>query len=203
MTPERERAWWSSLTDQDQIDNTAGVPPYDVEAVADLIGPPFERGLDLGCGVGRLTNHIAAAHPESTIYGVDIAQPMIDAANRDAAERGLANVRYLTGDGRTIPLGVDGMFDRVWSITMFQHIPYEATLEYIAGVAWHLRPGGKFTFTVAVSDEPSAPFFFPMTRGRLFGLMHLGSWMHVGTPAALGEAEACLAALAGAGEDAR
>ena len=57
-------------------------------------------------------------------------------------------------------------------------------------------------------DAPSGPFSLNLlfdraiARSRLFGLLHDGLWMHIGTPEALREAERRLAASAIAGNDA-
>lgn len=150
-----ERFWWENL-EGDEIDlNTAGYPPYDVDAVAryilDIIGPitGFARLLDLGCGVGRLTAQIAKmVTPEVEIVGVDISRPMIAQAKRWPDN----NVLYRVGDGRTLPDRA-GQYDGVWSVAMFQHIPHDAKLTYISEVYEHLRPGAKFLFTVACGDD--------------------------------------------------
>jgi MurNAc alpha-1-phosphate uridylyltransferase len=72
------------------------------------------------------------------------------------------------------------------------------------------RDGGpaNFVFTGvrivhgrAFADAPSGAFSFLTildrceAEGRLFGLVHRGAWMHVGTPGGLAEAEDALAAL--------
>jgi len=46
-------------------------------------------------------------------------------------------------------------------------------------------PGGKFSMTILYDRAQES--------GRLFGLVHDGDWHHIGTPAGLAEAEACLA----------
>lgn len=150
-----ERFWWENLNEQEIDDNTAGYPPYDVDEVArrilNAIGPVsgFARLLDLGCGVGRLTERIARmVTPEVEIVGVDISRTMIDKARRWPDN----NVLYRVGDGRTLPEQA-GQYDGVWSVAMFQHIPHEAKMVYLADVYDHLRPGGVFLFTVAVGDE--------------------------------------------------
>lgn len=52
-------------------------------------------------------------------------------------------------------------------------------------------PDGKFSMTVLFDRAEAA--------GRLYGLVHDGGWYHVGTPAALDEANAALAAAEGTG----
>lgn len=58
-------------------------------------------------------------------------------------ERGLKNVRVITGDINSFDLGSEdkGTFDRVMSIEMFEHMKnYQLLIAKISG--W-LQPGGK------------------------------------------------------------
>ena len=150
-----ERFWWNSLEGLEMDLNTAGHPAYNVVEVADFILKAvrplsnFARLLDLGCGIGRLTSEIAGRVPaETEIVGVDISEKLIDEAKRWPAH----NTLYRVNDGRTLPERT-GMFDGAWSVAMFQHIPYEAMMGYVAEVCDHLRPGATFVFTVARGDE--------------------------------------------------
>lgn len=156
QTPADEVAFWSTV-DLDNPRDLHGHPPYDVEAVADrlhALHPKAERCLDLGCGMGRLTNLFAERRPEATVVGIDISTSGLFAAARVAPR----NALYWRGDGRHIPDGVTGTFDLAWSVTMFQHIPPEAQVAYVAEVADRLRPGGVFTFTIALGDGIPRPF---------------------------------------------
>ena len=102
---------------------------------------PGGSGLDLGCGPGRLTLPIAAAWPDVTVIGVDIAETVIDAATAVAP----ANATFLIGDGRTIPLP-DETVDAAWSMLLFQHLEADAVRGYLSEVARVLRLGGMFRF---------------------------------------------------------
>ena len=153
---EDEDAFWSSL-EGDEIDaNLHGVPPYDVGRATQRIlqGVTARRVLDLGCGRGRLTNHIAAllGDPQQ-VHGVDICRPFLNRAVIDAERQHLGNVHYWHNDGRRLPPGLGGRrYDLAYSITMFQHIPDDAKWGYIRQVHDRLVPGGVFVFTVAVGE---------------------------------------------------
>ena len=140
------------------------------QGLVELLAPkPGERILDLGCGTGTLTAEIAARGAE--VLGVDRSEEMIAQARRkfpalpfevlDARELRVklqhTEARRWSGTtGR-----VDGAnkfnkaagseeagearsvgFDAVFSNEVLHWIP-EAE-EVIAGVAWVLRPGGRF-----------------------------------------------------------
>lgn len=50
--------------------------------------------LDIGCARGRFLLRMAEAEPDWNYLGVEIREPLVDEANRLAAEAGLANLHY-------------------------------------------------------------------------------------------------------------
>ena len=61
----------------------------------------LERGievLDLGCGRGRILNHLAARFPRSRFTGIDLSQEAIGYARNAAARQGLRNVEFIARD---------------------------------------------------------------------------------------------------------
>ncbi|MCY4377277.1 MAG: class I SAM-dependent methyltransferase [Spirochaetaceae bacterium] len=121
--PERYRRW------------AAYVPALGREVI-DLLDPrPGERVLDLGCGDGELTAHLAARG--CRVLGVDRSADFVAAAR----ERGLtalqADARHLAG-----PELAAGRFDAVFSNAVLHWIPEAAAV--LAGVRRLLRPGGRF-----------------------------------------------------------
>lgn len=165
QTPAKEDVWWSNLEGDEIGHNLHGNPPYDVEAVAERIifaHPYAGRILDMGCGIGRLTREIADQMDTSSVLAFDISGPSIFRA----AEHN-SHILYWHSDGRTIPSGITGTFDLIYSITMFQHIPHDAKWNYIVQAGERLRPGGAFVFTVAVGDEPPSFLNHQLTRQEL------------------------------------
>ena len=55
------------------------------------------RLLDVGCGPGSITRGLAERVAPGEVVGVDLAKETLEAARRDAAARGLANLRYEEG----------------------------------------------------------------------------------------------------------
>lgn len=152
QSPIDEERHWSSI-DIDRPVDLHGDPPYDVRAVCErLLGAALYPGriLDIGCGIGRLTNLVADEMPDSSVLGFDISSRNVFEAVTGAP----ANAYYWHGDGRTIPAGITGTFDLVYAITVMQHIPHDAKWGYIRQAADRLRDGGVFVFTLAVGDEP-------------------------------------------------
>lgn len=166
QTPAKEDVWWSNLEGDEISHNLHGNPPYDVERVAErLISACLYPGriLDMGCGVGRLTNHIARELDTSSVLGFDISAPSVF----QAATGCPSNALYWHSDGRTIPSGITGTFDLIYSVTMFQHVPHDAKWGYIVQAAERLRRGGAFVFTVAVGDEPPTFLNHQLTESEL------------------------------------
>src|SRR5207244_932358 len=65
---------------------------------------PGERVLDVGCGTGVTTEPYArAVGPAGHVTGVDISQPMLDAARARIEGAGLANVALLLADAQVHP----------------------------------------------------------------------------------------------------
>jgi SAM-dependent methyltransferase len=104
-------------------------------------GLPPGRGLDLGCGDGKLMRILLDAAPgPASLVGVDI-DPQ---ETRDAAASGVYQ-RVHTVPGERIP-EADASFDFVFSNSVLEHIPEIEPV--IAEVGRLLRPGGAFLFTV-------------------------------------------------------
>ncbi|NMO53932.1 class I SAM-dependent methyltransferase [Actinoplanes sp. TBRC 11911] len=61
---------------------------------------------DVGSGFGHSTMLMAAAFPSSTFHGIDFHEPSVEAARREAAERGLAD-RVSFAVGRAVDLTGD------------------------------------------------------------------------------------------------
>lgn len=66
--------------------------PVDVEGV--FAEPDKPLLLDIGCARGRFLLRMAEAEPAWNYLGVEIREPLVDEANRLAAEAGLKNLHY-------------------------------------------------------------------------------------------------------------
>jgi SAM-dependent methyltransferase len=114
-----------------------------LEAAAPAAG---ERVLDVGCGTGATTAPIAeAVGPAGHVTGIDIAQPMLEAARRRVAERGLGNVELILGDAQVHAFAPQS-FDLVTSRlgVMFFADPVAA----FGNLRRALKPGGRLVIAV-------------------------------------------------------
>jgi ubiquinone/menaquinone biosynthesis C-methylase UbiE len=116
---------------------------------------PRGAALDFGCGVGRLSQALAAEFDE--VVGVDIASSMIAAAER--FDRHPGRVRYLVNTSGDLRLLESDTFDLVYSSITLQHIPPEHQASYIREFVRVLRPGGLAIFQAHNGPriEPGTP----------------------------------------------
>ena len=107
--------------------------------LADSFGePPRRRAVDFGCGVGRISQALAARF--ETVVGLDISPAMLAEARRNAADRSLANLHYessLAADVLT-----PRSFDLVHSYIVLQHIPVHVGEPIIRRLIDAVAPGG-------------------------------------------------------------
>src|SRR6185503_13988946 len=111
------------------------------EAAAFLL-PQLRAGmrlLDVGCGPGSITRGLAERVTPGEVVGVDLSADTLEAARRDAAARGLDNLRYEEGSVYALPFP-DASFDVAYAHQVLQHLrERDAALREILRV---LRPGG-------------------------------------------------------------
>ena len=89
------------------------------------------RGLDFGCGAGRLT--FAMAKYAKEVVGVDVAEGMLRVA-ANGSSRKIRNVELRT----TLPAE---QVDWINSLIVFQHIPPPRGYEILADLVVLLAPG--------------------------------------------------------------
>lgn len=114
--------------------------------------PSSPRVLDLGCGAGAQTLHLASLI-EGSILAIDSHSPLVQRLRARIEDRGLAGrVEARVGDMSALDLPPDS-FDLVWSEGALYNLGLETALPMCARL---LRPGGYLAFTDAVwrSDTP-------------------------------------------------
>lgn len=154
----------------------SGVEHVDkVLAVAnDMFGfVPRGNALDFGCGVGRLTNAMAA-HFEAVI-GLDISPGMLTRARADSTKRGVHNVAY--ADSVEAATLRPETYDFVHSYIVLQHIPTKVGEGIIADILRATKTGGvgaiHFTYGYAANPRREAIKNFVKTRRVLRTIANL------------------------------
>ncbi len=108
----------------------------------------FQKALDFGCGVGRLTQALARHFIE--VYGVDISPSMIDLAEK--YNRHADNCHYVMNAKDDLSLFSDGSMDLIYSIITLQHMHPRYSKNYLKEFLRLLAPGGILIFQI-----PSEP----------------------------------------------
>lgn len=117
----------------------------DLERIAGGRDPKSMTVLEIGCGAGRMTRHLAQIF--GYVHALDVSGEMIAQARERLA--GTENVSLYHTDGLGLSAIGDVQFDFALSYIVFQHIPdIEVIRGYIRQVAEKLRPGALFKFQV-------------------------------------------------------
>ncbi len=100
--------------------------------------------LDFGCGVGRLTQALAAHFPEC--WGVDISPTMISLAKEYSLDT--PQCRFLLNEHSHLESLQDNYFGFVYTSIVLQHIAKKHSGVYIAELIRVLKPGGVLVFQI-------------------------------------------------------
>lgn len=106
---------------------------------------PGDRVVDLGCGFGDTTQRLAGlVGPDGDALGIDVSEPFIELARKEAEEASAANVRFAVGDVQITEF--EESFDYAFSRMgiMFFANPVQALLN----VCKALTPGGRLCAVV-------------------------------------------------------
>ena len=140
-----------------------------------------QRMLDVGCGWGSLSLWLAERFPKSEVVGLSNSHGQRQFILARAAERGLKNLRIVTGNIVDFEFPADGIepgpstalgtgFDRVLSIEMFEHMKNYGLL--LAKIARWMKPEAKlfvhifvhkllaYHFQVANQTDWMSQYFF-------------------------------------------
>jgi SAM-dependent methyltransferase len=116
-------------------------------AETDRLGRPAQHrvALDFGCGVGRLTQAIAAHF--ATTHGLDIAPTMVERARELADQRGVGGCRFAVQRKNDLGTFESGAIDFVCSLLVLQHLESDdAVLLYVREFVRVLAAGGVAVF---------------------------------------------------------
>jgi cyclopropane-fatty-acyl-phospholipid synthase len=119
-----------------------------------LLLHPGQRVLDIGSGWGGLAIYLAETfHVDVT--GITLSEEQYAVSKQRARERGLSDrVRFLRQDYRTL----EGSFDRIVSVGMFEHVGRSHYHEYFRQLyALLAEDGVAVVHTIAMKNNPG-PF---------------------------------------------
>lgn len=108
-------------------------------------GGNYQKILDIGTGTGYLAFPLSEEYPTAVVYGIDIAENIIEKNNELVKEKGISNLFFQAFDGLKYPF-VEESFDLIVTRYAFHHFPN--VKEAICQINKLLRKGGR----VLVSD---------------------------------------------------
>jgi SAM-dependent methyltransferase len=109
------------------------------QTVADL--RPAGQVLECGCGTGLVTRHLLAAEH---VHALDWSPRMLEQVRRKFPRE---RVTVARGDLRELPYP-DGVFDRVLSANVLQHVTPADQPRVAAEIMRVLKPGGRYSVSV-------------------------------------------------------
>src|SRR5262249_17349787 len=113
------------------------------------------RVLDIGSGWGGLGIYIKETGGAGEVLGVTLSKEQLEVSNARARERGLEKqVRFALQDYRD----VDGAFDRIVSVGMFEHVGTRFYDAYFNKCHELLKPDGVMVLhTIGLMEGPWYP----------------------------------------------
>jgi cyclopropane-fatty-acyl-phospholipid synthase len=154
LTLGKHRKYSSCLypTGAETLDQAEALALAETVAHADLADG--QRILELGCGWGSLSLFMAERLPGARITAVSNSAPQRRHIEAEAKARGLTNLTVITADMNSF--APDGLFDRVVSVEMFEHMANWQAL--LARVRNWLAPDGRLF--LHVFSHRSQPYRF-------------------------------------------
>jgi len=128
--------WDPKLYHKFQAERSA--PFYDLLALVEI--RPTLKVVDLGCGTGELTRHLAETLPDSNVTGIDSSSQMLDAAR--AAAHTVPSMRFEQGDQSQLT----GEWDLIFSNAALHWS--ENHRELIPRLYERLTPGGQIAVQI-------------------------------------------------------
>lgn len=122
------------------------------EVARHLDDRPGQRVLELGCGLGANSLHLAERFPHVAFVGTDLMTQHVERAGAKAKAGALSNLSFRKASFEDLPEDL-GQFDAIFGI---ETLCYASDLALVARlIARHLRPGGH----VVLFDAHRKPGF--------------------------------------------
>mmetsp|Transcript_9361 Transcript_9361/g.42616 ORF Transcript_9361/g.42616 Transcript_9361/m.42616 type:complete len:426 (+) Transcript_9361:183-1460(+) len=135
--------------------------------------PEPPRVLDVGCGIGGTSRHLAKSlGPNSKVQGITLSPNQVKRATELAAEQNLPNASFRVMNALAMDFP-DDTFDLVWACESGEHMPDKK--KYVEEMVRVLKPGGRLV--IATWCQRSTPPAF--TDEDLVNLDYLyKEWAH-------------------------
>lgn len=113
------------------------------------------RGLDVGCGTGRLLATLHSAWPGMKLTGIDLSAPYLEEARRLIGRT--ARVKLDEAAAEALPFD-DASLDLVVSSFLLHELPKEIRPQVLAEMARVLKPGGLVVLVDSIQKGDHPPW---------------------------------------------
>ena len=129
-----------------------------------LRAKPGQSVLDVGCGVGRWSRHLA--HQGARVTGIDLSATMTGEAARRAELEGVGErCRFEVADLARLNMGE--RYDLITGVTVLQHMLDDGAFRRaIVALAAHLAPGGRMVLLEAAPTRRVQRCDSPIFKAR-------------------------------------
>lgn len=112
-----------------------------IDAVLDWATLPTlpKKVLDIGCGIGGASRHIARRYPESRVTGITLSPAQAARAHNLSLEMG--RCEFKVQDAMALPAEWDNAHDLVWSLESGEHMPNKPL--FVDNLVRTCAPGGR------------------------------------------------------------
>lgn len=121
------------------------------KCVALLPKPPQGAVLDVGCGMGGTSLHLAEHYPVN-VCGITLSPEQVRIATRRAKLLGIEPVQFRVDDALSLSTIPDASIDLVWSLESCEQF-YDKAL-FLQQAMRVLKPGGQLLLATWCSSEP-------------------------------------------------
>lgn len=122
-------------------DDQARIQPLVAAKLAAKLGGKPARILEIGCGTGGLSLHLARLFSDAELVVTDIALPMLDLCQQRLGKR--ASFRLMNGEWPAAELGKFDLIVSSLAMQWFDDLPGS-----ISRLANMLKPGGRLAFAI-------------------------------------------------------
>jgi ubiquinone/menaquinone biosynthesis C-methylase UbiE len=105
--------------------------------------------LEVGCGIGTMTNLIASLVPDGKIFSTDISAESIEIAKRNNSN--FSNIRFWDADSTVVPFP-DESFDFILLFDVLEHIQKENRYTFLENISKVMHAKTKFLINVPAPD---------------------------------------------------
>jgi len=147
-----------------QFQTQRSAPFYDLLKLVEV--RPNLKVVDLGCGTGQLTRHLADSLPNSEVLGLDASPQMLE----HTVDHTRSGLRFMQGDQAEL----DGTWDLIFSNAALQwSVNHEMLFQHIFKL---LNTGGQIAVQMPSNHNSTTHLIINKIAGREPFVSALGGW---------------------------